>query len=541
MSEGTSTGPPAFVTKRDGRVEPFDADEICQSLFAATEALGAPNAFLARELTDAVMHFLAADPGDTPPATAQLADRIVRVVRELGQPALAQAFARRAPAVPPDDSKPAAPVIAVDVTEPPTTFARRCLRSYSERAIFSRDLVAAQADGLLLLAGLETPRALACTVLDVTRGATANHDPWLRLAAQLAAAGQGLVLDGPEWHTNDALLDGRDRDWLLRLPALVGRHLVVNLNAAQPPGWAGQRGGGPLFADAAIPDEPALDSWLDALRPLPQVRWDWHLQARDFAAGPARDRLAEVVRRALDGSHVAFVFDRPRRPVALAEGMDRQRPAVLLEVGLDLGAFLRLPSVGGNADTFSDKLPSLARMAVSAGAQKRKYLRRHTDFGGFLLDRARLAVVPLGLNGVVRALTGHGIGFERGDSGLSVGRQIVQHLDEHLRAAARDVSLEACLDSPGPGLTELLPLPDRLAAGLSCADATLDPADQLRAAGVLHGIAGQGTARVLLPRDREPAVAELGELLQFAWRRTEVVRVVFQRGTAEHTQASLEL
>ncbi len=46
VSESSTTGPPAWVSKRDGRLEPFDADKICQSLFAASETLGAPNAFL---------------------------------------------------------------------------------------------------------------------------------------------------------------------------------------------------------------------------------------------------------------------------------------------------------------------------------------------------------------------------------------------------------------------------------------------------------------------------------------------------------------
>jgi ribonucleoside-triphosphate reductase len=80
------------VYKRDGRLVPFDADKISQALFAATEGLGRPDAFLVRELTDGVVHFLAAEADGTIPRTAQVADLIVKVVRELGQPALARAF-----------------------------------------------------------------------------------------------------------------------------------------------------------------------------------------------------------------------------------------------------------------------------------------------------------------------------------------------------------------------------------------------------------------------------------------------------------------
>ena len=39
--------PPEWVRRRDGSQVPFDADRICQSLFAASEALGDANAFLA--------------------------------------------------------------------------------------------------------------------------------------------------------------------------------------------------------------------------------------------------------------------------------------------------------------------------------------------------------------------------------------------------------------------------------------------------------------------------------------------------------------
>ena len=45
---------PTWVQKHDGRREAFDADKISQSLYAATEAIGSPNAFLARELTDGI-------------------------------------------------------------------------------------------------------------------------------------------------------------------------------------------------------------------------------------------------------------------------------------------------------------------------------------------------------------------------------------------------------------------------------------------------------------------------------------------------------
>src|SRR4029077_20572919 len=86
---------PAWVHKRDGRLVPFEADKISQALFAATDSLGRPDPFLARELTDGVLHFLAAEGDGTIPRTAQVADLVVKVVREFGQPALAHCFQER--------------------------------------------------------------------------------------------------------------------------------------------------------------------------------------------------------------------------------------------------------------------------------------------------------------------------------------------------------------------------------------------------------------------------------------------------------------
>src|SRR5262249_33463881 len=86
---------PAWVTKRDGRREPFDADKISQSLYAATESIGAANAFLARELADGVLHFLGQENTADTVATAQIAELVEKVVRELGHPELAQAHAQR--------------------------------------------------------------------------------------------------------------------------------------------------------------------------------------------------------------------------------------------------------------------------------------------------------------------------------------------------------------------------------------------------------------------------------------------------------------
>ena len=61
MVGDASSKTPTWIAKRDGRLVPFEADKISRALFAATESLGRPDAFLARELTDGIVHFLAAE------------------------------------------------------------------------------------------------------------------------------------------------------------------------------------------------------------------------------------------------------------------------------------------------------------------------------------------------------------------------------------------------------------------------------------------------------------------------------------------------
>src|SRR5262249_21957572 len=143
---------------------------------------------------------------------------------------------------------------------------------------------------------------------------------------------------------------------------------------------------------------------------------DWHLGARDLA--PENEaRLFAAARAACEGKQIAFVFDRPRQPVALGEGLSRKQTAVLMVVGLHLPRLLdimarRSPGEPPElAARITKKCGSLARLALSAAAQKREFLRRH-DRGqpgpnrAFLLERARLVVAPVGLESVSRSLHG---------------------------------------------------------------------------------------------------------------------------------------
>ena len=157
---------PACVCRRGGEKVAFDPDRICHSIFLATEALRQPNAFLARELTDGVLHFLAQEHGGGTPTTEQIAELVAKVLRELGQPSLALAFEQRRECEAEKAASGAEPAAKEAVSLPldestPERFMDQCRRLYSRHRVFSRDLMAAQDEGFLTMPGLEHPAELA--------------------------------------------------------------------------------------------------------------------------------------------------------------------------------------------------------------------------------------------------------------------------------------------------------------------------------------------------------------------------------------------
>jgi hypothetical protein len=585
-----SLTPFAWVYKRDGRLVPFEADKISRSLFAATETLGRPDAFLARELTDGILHFLAADSDGGVPTTARIADTVIQVVRELGQPALAQVVAEAAARRSEKKSAPAALPSAHTLTAPaprevlgpswaeleewvteapgPHTLAWRLSRAslcaYSLRAVFTRDLVAAHQDGLLTLTTLATPLELAGCVL----GAPARQSHRDALDEARGLAGEYLALDGPEY----ALLHtpGEQADMAAFARALhrglgaCGLRGVVNLNCATPPSWADDLAEGPLYAGQQPAPEAGrraavAETFLERLlepgkpagprggqaqgdpppdRPDSLLRVDWHLGEHDLA--PAhQDRLLRLARRALDHPAQAFVFDRPRRPVPLAEGLDRRHPAVLLTVGLNLPRLTEQPGVRTDPARLLSKLGSLARLALSAAVQKREFLRRqHRNRPAFFLDRARLVVAPIGLQAAVEQLRGSL--FSPGGPGLAFAHQVVRHLREVLARDGQTYRLATCVDAPAEFVLDDRSgssFPDPVhAAGLTAWDPQVPAKDQLRVAGVLHGAAEMGTAAVFLSEGAPPTPDQLAEFLRYAWHKTDVVRLRLLRPAAPDRQ-----
>jgi hypothetical protein len=215
--------------------------------------------------------------------------------------------------------------------------------------------------------------------------------------------------------------------------------------------------------------------------------------------------------------------------------MDRKHDAVLLTVGLDLPALANQPGVSSNPEQFLKKLSSLARLGLSAAAQKREFLRRRSKdcpqlLTGFLLGRARLIVAPVGLENVVRCLTGEGMCQ---DAGMKMGRRIVEHLLGVLRCDGLnyrlDTGLDApcCLESPFNLPASAYVSDPRQIVGLTPWDQSASLKIQLQAAGALHSIAEAGTASIFPPLDPPNTAMDLAEALHWAWQHTGITRLGF--------------
>jgi hypothetical protein len=158
----------------------------------------------------------------------------------------------------------------------------------------------------------------------------------------------------------------------------------------------------------------------------------------------------------------------------------------LLEASLDLGRLADRADVAHDGVVFLKKLPSLARIAVSAAAQKRQYLRRLPDQSPlkrrFLIERAAGVVAPLGLDVVVQSMTGADVAQSSGARDFALA--VMRTLRDTLQQASRSINLDLRL--AGPTITldaaaepeKYLDLASRLNAGaavrISNADDGLD-------------------------------------------------------------------
>jgi hypothetical protein len=394
-SPGGSLVLPTWVKHRDGRLAPFDSDVISRNLFAAARSLGPVDAFLVRELTDGILHFLSQE--DLPEAAPGelIAEIIEKVLSQFGQRELAAAVGRQHGS---RGEESLAVTVSFSPADNPSDVLRRCRTAYSLNAIYSPDVAAAHDQGLIRLGDLQTPTLLnAVAVRAVDDQNVEPFDAGWTLIADTAHSGRTIIVDGPEWSLRRVddiapFLKGIDR-----ASFAYDRMVEVHLNAATSP--SATRDAGPLFAGTSADSASPPVAWLDVIGGLSRrVRPVWRWSGDD---GPLCRFLAH-------GRDIRIVFDRADEPLALAAGITRERPAILTTIEIALPDLLNRADVSCQWDVFLEKLPSLVRLAVNAGVQKRAFLRKHAhDLArGFLLDRAATRIIPQGLTAVLQQLVG---------------------------------------------------------------------------------------------------------------------------------------
>ncbi|GIW79639.1 MAG: hypothetical protein KatS3mg105_1446 [Gemmatales bacterium] len=491
---------PEWIRLGNGQVIPFDADLISRGLFAAGKRLGNPDSFTARELTESVLHFLS-EASESVLSVEQVDDVVVKVVRELGYPELAWTYASfyRLGC----QARVADTTLPADVPLPRIESAAHS--DFSLREVFSPDLVALHQEGLLRLGGLDAPFHLAGVVVSPAQ------DFFQSIVNCRRFADKFVVLDSPEfWLADDACTSVEPfiKDLHCAVQA-TGLQVIVNLNIRESPAWASDLVSGPLFASAFDQEARRTEIALRLFRHLPKIvtiRTSWHLQVESFQ--PQNKWVLDAILEGhIQGKRVVFSFDRPKQPVSLSRTLDRRRTALLLCVSLDLARFARRRGMR-EPERFLEKLGTLARLAVSAGAQKREFLRRRqNDWPAFLLDRAHLVVRPLHLDRAVHHLSGKELCGD--EEALEFAEQIVRRLRDVLAAEAASRHIGVRLDGVSPH-------DDRPAM-----------LQQLRAVAYLHRSGPTGTATICYPSSNPPDRASLFDVLALAQADTTIESIEF--------------
>ncbi len=400
----------------------FEPDVICRAIFEATQKLGSPDAFLAREITDSVLPFIGPQLSDDIPTTDALADIISKTIRELGHPILARRFAEIAALERPSTSRgndKTLPVLGKLAAGQATRFmAKDALCQISLTEVFPPEIVAAHSEGVLILPRLDLPLEFAGAAigLSASSGGAQPSIVELLLSAREYAGGY-VAIDGPEFALAnrdgdpEALASEFARE--IRIgTAATGLAVIVNLNQTSPPATGFHLAEGPLFAhllrtaddDRRRRIANALLNALSDVSSSDHIRVAWHV-----GDGPLRSstELSPILRRAGGGKAIDLVIDRSPKNVILGEGLTRAEPALLLVVGIDLRRAAAIDGEHLGADRFIVRLKSLARLARSAGHAKLTFLRRYGRAAvreGFRLERSVLLVVPVGLQGTVSAI-----------------------------------------------------------------------------------------------------------------------------------------
>jgi hypothetical protein len=201
---------------------------------------------------------------------------------------------------------------------------------------------------------------------------------------------------------------------------------------------------------------------------------------------------------------------------------------VLQWVGLNLSTLLARQGRVLDQETFLAKAMSLARLAASAGVQKRDYLRRHgrLERPAFLLDRAHTVLHLIGLREVAERL----LPQNPTDTAVIIpfAQELARRLETALAHEARVIHLRCLADDPPPDVLAACPQPEQ------------EWKAQLKQAGRWHAACGRGTAALPLTGGSAPDAGEFVELLQYAWKQTAVGRLRLATNAPRQTQLTVD-
>ena len=402
---------PAWIMKKDGRIVPFQEDHICKDLYETGVMLGKPDPFLARELADATSYFLASE---NPGATLKQEDvifAVTRTVREFGHPDIALKYPEFAYKVEFGQG-------SVEVeTE---LFPGRNVKTLQEfnrdkmlNSVLTPDLAAGIQEGWIQMEGISFPDGLLA--------ASWVKEDWLDMVLQSPKefisgiknlAAKQIHFEGAEYL---ALEQPRIDKKLLKTALSVmdvclettGNMGVLHLNFPSAPSWFQGLNYSPLFQPemqsnkekALLLTRAFIDAWIEASPK--RLKMHWH-QIGDIDANlkPVFDYLSQNTHN--------WAFSRLAKSGLnyLSNKSDRN---VLDKMSLRLDKLAKACMRKGILHKFGGRLPSLVRLGISAGIQKRAFIRKieierrqneemKVNLGaGFLLEKARLIIAPKGL------------------------------------------------------------------------------------------------------------------------------------------------
>lgn len=402
---------PAWIIKKDGRIVPFQEDHICKDLYETAVMLGKPDPFLARELADATSYFLASE---NPGATLKQEDiifAVTRTVREFGHPDIALKY--------PDFAYKAEfgrgfLEVGTELFPPknvktPQEFNRDKMLN----SVLTPDLAAGIEEGWIQMEGISFPDGLLA--------ASWVNEDWLDIVLQSPKefiskiknlAAKNIHFEGAEYLAlEQTRIDTKIiknalsiMDACLEASGVMG---VLHLNFPSAPLWFQGLNYSPLFRPELQSNKEKafyfaqtfLEAWIEA-RPK-RLKMHWH-QVGDMNA-----TLKSTFGFLSQNTH-NWAFSQLAKPVAnyLANKSDRN---VLDKICLRFDRLAKACMRKGILHKFGGRLPSLVRLGISAGIQKRAFIRKieierrqneemKVNLGaGFLLEKARLIIAPKGL------------------------------------------------------------------------------------------------------------------------------------------------